>query len=170
MFLKYFDIIKKLFLAFINNNINIPETRPEMSNTSSACTAWVCPAWPCSAVSSWLYDALQQCTAADSVHCCTLYTVVLCTTYTVHCTLLKVNRSVFYCSLYTVCYCKLLYTYVPYKPFTSSHSSRSTIEHYKLYTVLSIKGELLFSSVEQVTLIHVHWLRLSSKMHHILTQ
>ena len=33
-----------------------------------------------------------------------------------------------------------------------------------------LKGELLFSSVEQVTLIHVHWLRLSSKMHHILAQ
>ena len=32
------------------------------------------------------------------------------------------------------------------------------------------KGELLFSSVEQVTLIHVHWLRLSSKMHLILAR
>ena len=30
----------------------------------------------------------------------------------------------------------------------------------------SAKGELLFSSVEQVKLIHVHWLRPSSKMHH----
>ena len=34
----------------------------------------------------------------------------------------------------------------------------------------ALKGELLFSSVEQVTLIHVRWLRLSSKMHHILAQ
>ena len=34
----------------------------------------------------------------------------------------------------------------------------------------SLKGELLFSSVEQVTIIHGHWLCLSSKVHHILAQ
>ena len=32
------------------------------------------------------------------------------------------------------------------------------------------KGELLFSSVEQLKLIHVHWLCPSSKMHHLLAQ
>ena len=32
------------------------------------------------------------------------------------------------------------------------------------------KGELLFNSVEQVKLIHVHWLCPSSKMHHFLAQ
>ena len=33
-----------------------------------------------------------------------------------------------------------------------------------------IKGELLFSSVGPLKLIHVQWLRSSSKMHHILVQ
>ena len=52
---------------------------------------------------------------------------------------------------------------------------KSEVEKYNnLYTsevlIMFIKGELLFTSVEQVTLIHVHWLRLSSKMHHILAQ
>ena len=32
------------------------------------------------------------------------------------------------------------------------------------------KGELLFSSVGPVKLIHGHWLRSSIKMHHILAQ
>ena len=34
----------------------------------------------------------------------------------------------------------------------------------------SLKGELLFSSVEQVKLIHGHWLCSSSKIHQILAQ
>ena len=45
---------------------------------------------------------------------------------------------------------------------------------YTLYTsdclFSRIKGELLFSSVEQVKLIHGHWLCPSSKMHHLLAQ
>ena len=64
-------------------------------------------------------------------------------------------------------------------PLTTSTTRVPTVysllphPHHHLFTFLlpcPEKGELLFSSVEQVKLIHGHWLRPSSKMHHLLAQ